>query len=206
MRVVRILARVEAPGGTRYTKSRLNQAREREALAFVAAAERRFQKPDRATKRRILELLKLPEGGEWTDQTFDLVLAPPDADRLTVANADELIDRLCVIEVKATKKPIRNTALNGFFFGTTDRQYQLARAAGNRYLYAFVGLNGDNEYGQPFYVLLTLDEVERRTQSKRLQYQVSFRRDIESAGERPSRIPAELRLQARAEVQESESP
>jgi hypothetical protein len=45
--------------------------------------EPRFQKPDRAVKRRILEVLDLPKEGEWTHHTFDLVLTPPDADVLT---------------------------------------------------------------------------------------------------------------------------
>ena len=101
--------------------------------------------------------------------------------------------------MKATKKAIRNTALNGFFFGTTDRQYQLARSAAGRYCYAFVVLNDDNDYGQPFYVLLSLEEVERRTQSKRLQYQVSFRRDLEPRPDQPpSTIPDALLRQVKA--------
>jgi hypothetical protein len=181
---------------TRYTKSLDNQARERSALGFVLDSERRFQRPDRETKRRILELLSLPKGGEWTDQTFDLVLTPPNTPPLTAELADTYIDEIYLVEVKATKKPIRNTALNGFFFGTTDRQYQLARAAHGRYRYAFIVDNSDNDYGRPFYVLLTLEEVEEKTASKRLQYQVSFRREMTATHE-PSTIPQELMEQAK---------
>ena len=118
---------------TRYTKSMDNQVRERGATGRLLEIEGRFQKPDRPTKQRILELLSLPKSGEWTVQTFDLVLTPPGAKPLTVENAHEYIDDLYLVEVKATKKPIRNVALNGFFFGTTDRQHQLARAAQGRY-------------------------------------------------------------------------
>jgi hypothetical protein len=127
-------------------------------------------------------------------------LTPPDADVLTVANAERYINDLRLIEVKATRKAIRSAALNGFFFGTTARQYELARAAKGKYLYAFVVLNNDNEYGHPFYVLVTPEGVDRRTQSKRLQYQVQFKRDSEaSSDEQPSRIPLDLLKQVRAE-------
>ena len=168
-------------------------------MSLVLAKDDRFQKPDRQTKVRILELLDLPRDGEWTHQTFDLVLAPPGAKPLKVNNVEEHIGNLLLVEVKATKKAIRNTALNGFFFGTTDRQYKLARAAGGRYCYAFVVLNRENDYGRPFYVLLSLEEVERRTQLKRLQYQVSFRRDLEPRPDQPpSTIPDALLRQVKA--------
>jgi hypothetical protein len=183
---------------TRNTKSMDNQIRERGATGRLLEIEGRFQKPDRPTKQRILELLSLPKGGEWTVQTFDLVLTPAGAAALTVENAHEYIDEIYLVEVKATKKAIRNEALNGFFFGTTDRQYQLARAAQGRYRYAFVVDNEDNDYGKPFYVLLTLEEVEQRTQSKRLQYQVSFKRDMTPDPARShSTIPAALLAQAK---------
>jgi hypothetical protein len=175
-----------------------NQLRERGATGRLLEIERRFQKPDRATKKRILELLSLPKSGEWTDQTFDLVLAPEGAAPLTVDNVHEFIDDIFLIEVKATKKAIRNVALNRFFFGTTDRQYQLARAAEGRYRYAFVVDNSDNDYGQPFYVLLSLEEVELSTLSKRLQYQVSFKSDMApDPARKPSTIPAALLAQAK---------
>lgn len=186
--------------GTRYSKSRLNQVSERDATKYVMGVEARFQKPDRAVKRRILELLDLPKEGEWTHHTFDLVLTPPNAEELTVANAERYIGELLLIEVKATRKAIRSNALNGFFFGTTARQYELARAAKGRYLYAFVVLNDDNEYGHPFYVLVTPERVDERTQSKRLQYQVQFKRDsVASPDEQPSGIPLDLLKQVRAE-------
>lgn len=190
-----------AATSTRYTKSRDNQVRERDAIGYVLGNDARFQKPTRAVKRRILELLLLPKEGEWTDQTFDLVVTAPGTPELTEDNVGRFMDQIALLEVKATRKRIKNVALNGFFFGTTDRQYQLARAAGDRYWYAFIVLNDDNDYGHPFFVLLPLAEVERRTQSKRLQYQVSFRRDMEPAAQQPpSEIPRELLRQAKADV------
>ena len=107
---------------------------------------------------------------------------------ITEDNAQTHIDDIRVVEVKATRKPIRNTALNGFFFGSTDRQYLLARALGDRHRYAFVVMNTDNDYGHEFFVLLTLEQVERKTRSKRLQYQVNFRSDMQPSDD-PSAGP-----------------
>ena len=84
--------------------------------------------------------------------------------------------------MKTTKKAIQNASLHGFFFGATEREYDMARALGDRYLFAFIVLNSANEYGRPFAVLLTLEEVERRTQKRRIQYQVNFRSDLTSVG------------------------
>ena len=49
-------------------------------------------------------------------------------------------------------------------------------------MFAFIVLNSANEFGRPFAVLLSLDEVERRTQKRRIQYQVNFRSDLTSVG------------------------
>jgi len=84
--------------------------------------------------------------------------------------------------MKTTKKAIQNASLHGFFFGATEREYDMARALGDSYLFAFIVLNSANEYGRPFAVLLTLEEVERRTQKRRIQYQVNFRSDLTSVG------------------------
>ena len=69
--------------------------------------------------------------------------------------------------MKTTRKPIRNEALSGFFFGATQREYDMAAALGDQYLFAFVVLNSENDYERPFAVLLSLEEVEARTRTKR---------------------------------------
>ena len=45
---------------------------------------------------------------------------------------------LRLIEMKTTKKAIQNASLHGFFFGATEREYDMARALGDRYLFAFI--------------------------------------------------------------------
>ena len=54
----------------------------------------------------------------------------------------------------------------------------MATALGDKYRFAFVALTDANEYGRPFAVLLTLEELERRTRPWRVQYQVNFRTDL----------------------------
>jgi hypothetical protein len=107
--------------------------------------------------------------------------APP----IDEMNLTAHIDDLRLIELKATKKAIKNAALNGFFFGATKREYDLAAALGDRFLFAFVVLSSDNDYRRPFFVLLTLEQLERRTRTKRIQYQVNLRSDTEAVGLEP---------------------
>ncbi len=97
---------------------------------------------------------------------------------LSGANVGEYLEAIRLVEVKATKARIRDASLNGFFFGATEREFAMAGALGDRYLFAFVVLGNDNEYGGPFAVLLTLDQLERRIRSRRIQFQVNLRTDM----------------------------
>ena len=160
----------------KYVKSGLNAGTERNAIELVLE-DKRFQKPASALKSRILKGIH-PDMGDWSQKTFDLILTSIPRDDITESNLATLLDDIRVVEVKTTRKPIRNRALNNFFFGSTDRQYLLARALGDRHRYAFAVLNSDNDYGRPFFVLLTLEQVEKKTRTKRLQYQVNFRSDM----------------------------
>jgi hypothetical protein len=137
----------------------------------------RFQTIDLSTKRRIIELV-----GTSTDygiQTFDLVMSPTPLDPLTADKIETVFPDLRLVEMKVTKKAIRNEALNGFFFGATERERAMAMKLGEKYLFAFVVLTDATDYGAPFAVLLTLDELEARTRPWRVQYQVNFRTDIQ---------------------------
>jgi hypothetical protein len=164
---------------SKFTKSRTNKGTENQGLALLLT-DRRFQRVDLATKRRILELVG--KTGSFSAQTFDAVMTPAFAAPITADNVEQHFAELRLVEMKTTRKSIRNESLNGFFFGATEREYEMARALGSRYLFAFVVLNSDNDYGRPFAVLLTADQVEQRTRSRRVQYQVNFRTDFEAAG------------------------
>lgn len=137
-----------------------------------------MQALDLPTKKRILQLLYI--SGAFRPQTFDAIMTmttepvPP----LTVANIDDHIHDVTLIEMKTTRAPIRNAALNSFFFGATDNEFQMAKALKERYAFAFVVLNDANDFGRPFFVLLTLEQLQARTRSSRIQYQINFRSDM----------------------------
>lgn len=164
---------------SKFTKSLSNKGTEKEGIGLLLR-DARFQVVDLPTKRRILQLIGKP--GAFGIQTFDAVMTPQPAPPITRENVDGVFPALRLIELKTTRKRIRNESLEGFFFGATEREYEMARRLGDRYLFAFVVLSTANDYGRPFAVLLTLDEVERRTQNRRIQYQVNFRTDLAAIG------------------------
>lgn len=166
---------------SKFAKSRLNRGVERHGLS-VLLSDPRFQAPDLAAKRRIIELLGnagIDGTGVFGHQTFDAVMTPTPRPPLTADTIEGFFDEVTLVEMKTTRKPIQDAALNGFFFGATEREQAMATALGDRYLFAFVVLNSDNAFGRPFAVLLPLEEVRRRTRPWRVQYQVNFRSDIE---------------------------
>ena len=163
----------------KFGKSKSNQGVQKAGLSLLLT-DGRFQVADLATKRRILELIG--KSDRFGAQTFDAVMTPEPAPPITAENVDGLFGDLRLIEMKTTKKPIQDDSLQGFFFGATEREYDMARTLGPRYLFAFVVLNSFNAYGKPFAVLLTLDEVERRTRSRRVQYQVNFESNLSTVG------------------------
>lgn len=142
----------------------------------VLLEDKRMQALDLSTKKRILELLMV--SGAFKPQTFDAVMTPEPAPPLTIANIEDHIDDLTLIEMKTTRASIKNAALNSFFFGATDNEFQMAKALKDKYAFAFVVLNDDNDYGHPFFVLLTLEQLQARTRTSRIQYQINFRSDM----------------------------
>lgn len=155
-----------------YGKTKLNNVREDTALNVLLGSRKPyFQKPDVATRKRILELL----GAQgFSARAFDLVKSKFPLPPLTAKNVHEHIDDLGLVEVKATKASIEDENLHGFFFGATENEYRLAKHLGGRYEFGFVVLN-PKAGRDPFFVLLSLDEVELRTRTKRIQYQVNLR-------------------------------
>ncbi len=164
----------------KFEKSQANKDTERSGLE-VLLSDARFQAPSLEVKRYILSAWELE--GDFGTQSFDCVLTPEPAPAITVENIDLHLQELRLVEMKTTKKPIRSVALNNFFFGATAREFALAERLGQRFMFAFVVLNYANEYGRPFAVLLTHDQVDERTRKKRVQYQVNFRSDIDENAE-----------------------
>lgn len=143
----------------------------------ILLEDARMQVPDLSTKKEILRRLYV--SGAFKPQTFDAVMTPEPAAPLTTDNVDAHIHALKLVEMKTTRAPIRNAALNGFFFGATDSEFQMAKALRDRYVFAFVVLNEKNDYRRPFFVLLTLQQLQARTRTSRIQYQINFRSDMQ---------------------------
>lgn len=169
-----------SPAEAKFTKSLENRGTENEGLTFLQR-DPRIQVVSTDIKRQILEVLQLE--GPFGPQTFDAVMTPEPVSPIDADKVSQLADTLTLLEMKTTKKAIKNELLNGFFFGATEREYELAIVLGDRYRFAFVVLNSVNDYGQYFAVLLPLREVARRTRAKRVQYQVNFRSDMSGFGD-----------------------
>jgi hypothetical protein len=117
------------PSSSRFTKSAQNRRTERSGLSILLR-DPRFQLVDTATKRRIIELIGV--SATFGIQTFDLVMTPRPGPPISVVNVDALFPDLTLVEMKVTKKPIRDEALNGFFFGATERERAMATALGEK--------------------------------------------------------------------------
>jgi hypothetical protein len=162
----------------KYTKS-LSNSRTQNAALRVLLTDRRFQALDAPTKKHLVSRLALPEGARYGVRSFDAVMTSVPRPPITIANIESVFGELRLVEMKSTRDPIADEALNGVFFGATENEYSMAELLGPKYLFAFVVLSRTNRFGHPFAVLLTLEEVRARTKVERIQFQVNFRRDID---------------------------
>src|SRR4051794_9662800 len=148
----------------KFAKAKANKTVENAGLLFLRR-DPRIQIIPTITKVAILETLGVE--GAFGPQTFDAVMTSKPVDAIDLNNLVNYVDDLTLLEMKTTRKAIKNANLNGFFFGATEREYELATHLGDRYRFAFVVLNSDNDYGQYFAVLIPLREVARRTRARR---------------------------------------
>jgi hypothetical protein len=163
---------VEEPGD--HGKSKRNRIVEKAGLKDVLLKDKRFQTPTTKTKKAILQGLGLGDTKFYGPQSFDAIMLPQPTELIDETTLPRHLEQIVLIEMKTTKKPIKDAALAGFFFGATQREYDLATKLGEKFRFAFVVLNSANAYGKPFAVLLTLKELELRTRNKRIQYQVNL--------------------------------
>ena len=143
----------------------------------------RFQAVDKECRTRILRLLGIDLKERYGPRSFDLIMTDLPVEPITIDNVQELIDAIRLVEMKTTRKAIKDEQLAGFFYGATENEYRLAERLGDRFLFAFVVLNRANRFGAPFAALRTLKEIEAQTKSKRTQFQVSLRAADVTPGE-----------------------
>ena len=155
-------------------KSKRNRVVEKAGLQDVLLKDPRFQAPATETKKALLKALGLGDTKLYGPQSFDAIMLPQATELIDQTTLLRYLEQIVLVEMKTTKKPIKDATLAGFFFGATQREYDLAAKLGDKFRFAFVVLNSANAYGKPFAVLLTLSELEHRTRSKRIQYQVNL--------------------------------
>jgi hypothetical protein len=148
----------------------------------VLLKDPRFQAPSTETKKALLKALGLGDTKLYGPQSFDAIMLPQATELIDQTTLPRYLEQIVLVEMKTTKKPIKDAALAGFFFGATQREYDLAAKLGDKFRFAFVVLNSANAYGKPFAVLLTLSELEHRTRAKRIQYQVNLWNAKEAQG------------------------
>ena len=155
-------------------KSKRNRVVEKAGLQDVLLKDPRFQSPSTETKKALLKALGLGDTKLYGPQSFDAIMLPQPTELIDESTLPRHLEQIVLVEMKTTKKPIKDAGLAGFFFGATQREYDLAAKLGDKFRFAFVVLNSANTYGKPFAVLLTLPELEHRTRAKRIQYQVNL--------------------------------
>jgi len=155
-------------------KSKRNRVVEKAGLQDVLLKDPRFQAPSTETKKALLKALGLGDTKLYGPQSFDAIMLPQATELIDESTLPRHLEQIVLVEMKTTKKPIKDSGLAGFFFGATQREYDLAAKLGEKFRFAFVVLNSANAYGKPFAVLLTLPELEHRTRAKRIQYQVNL--------------------------------
>ena len=163
---------MEDPGD--HGKSKRNRVVEKAGLQDVLLKDPRFQAPSTETKKALLKALGLGDTKLYGPQSFDAIMLPQATELIDQTTLPRYLEQIVLVEMKTTKKPINDAGLAGFFFGATQREYDLAARLGDKFRFAFVVLNSANAYGKPFAVLLTLSELEHRTRAKRIQYQVNL--------------------------------
>ncbi len=157
-----------------HSKSKRNRIVEKAGLQDVLLKDKRFQAPTTDTKKAILKALGLDDTKLYGPQSFDAIMLPQPTELIDETTLPRHLEQIVLVEMKTTKKPIKDAGLAGFFFGATQREYDLAAKLGDKFRFAFVVLNSANAYGKPFAALLTLQELENRTRAKRIQYQVNL--------------------------------
>ena len=148
-----------------FTITKNNNITERLGMEYILSVDRRFFVPDLISRKKILELHGL---GNNFIRAFDMVMFQneiEDSDEIEIENINDTI----LVELKVTKKELPNNP-DGFFFGATENEFQLANLLGDRFRWGFVSIHENSKS----FSLLTMNELESRIKNKRTQYQINL--------------------------------
>jgi len=144
-----------------------NNVTEKEGVNFLIENYTGFFKIDLATKKELLDLLKIEHRFL---QAFDLIYVPEMVGKIAdVGFVQTYLEDIILVELKTTKKYLPENP-KGFFFGATENEFNFGKILGSRFRFCFVSLN---EKGSS-YAFLTLEELEERIKNRRIQYQINL--------------------------------
>lgn len=144
-----------------------NNVTEKEGVNFLIENYTGFFKIDLATKKELLDLLKIEHRFL---QAFDLIYVPEMVGKIAdVGFIQTYLEDIILVELKTTKKYLPENP-KGFFFGATENEFNFGKILGSRFRFCFVSLN---EKGSS-YAFLTLEELEEKIKNRRIQYQINL--------------------------------
>ncbi len=144
-----------------------NNKTEKLGIDYLVASHTGFFYADKDTRKLILNLLDLPIGFA---RAFDMIyierfVGTTITEEVIATHIDEII----LVELKTTKKYLPDNP-KGFFFGATENEFNFGKLLGEKFRFCFVSLH---ELGSS-YALLTIDELEARIRTRRIQYQINL--------------------------------
>ena len=110
----------------KFTKSTTNRRTENVGLSILLS-DQRFQALPSPLKKEVAQRLGI--FNDFKTAAFDAVMTPTRVDPIDSFNLDAHIDSLRLVEMKTTRRAIKDAGLADFF-GATDREYRLARLLG----------------------------------------------------------------------------
>ena len=151
-------------GELSYTITRKNNQTEKQGIELLLQKDPCFWSIDKETRKEIMSILKIDKK---YSRAFDLIYVH-DSENSKNLQLKPGMD-FTLIELKTTKKYLPGLP-NGFFFGATENEFELARSLGDRYKFCFVSLHEDSK----LFSLISLEELEARIKTKRVQYQINL--------------------------------
>lgn len=144
-----------------------NNVTEKEGIKHLLDKQSGYFKVDLDTKKHLLDMLEVPRNFL---QSFDLVYIPKFSDSaLSGESLETSLDEILFIELKTTKKFLPENP-KGFFFGATENEFKFAKLLGDKFRFCFVCLHEKSLS----HSILTLEELEARIRTKRIQYQINL--------------------------------
>ena len=148
-----------------YTITVSNNRTEKAAIDYLLEKDARFWAPNPTARKAILAEMGVSPA---LARAFDLLIVEdPIVGESGFATAN--VNSITLVELKTTRKRLP-TLPDGFFFGATQNEFDLAAQLGDRYRFCFVSLHPESMG----YCLLTLAELEPRIRTKRTQYQINL--------------------------------